>query len=439
MTLPLTEKICAVLPPGTYTDTSVKGLRFIIKEKQKYFLYRRAIAKKSYNVYLGLISLSQARTKASCFNGMSPTVFLDTVIKPKQAARRRLSPSKPLFKHVIKEFLEFKIKCRAWTSDRTIMNGYSRIKRHVLPHLGNKRLEAITYVDVAKIAEGDWGNAKTVGVVIGLVRECFNWAIAKGYVSDDKNPADMSGPLKYLLPTGRKTLSNHKHGSLPLSRIPEFFQTLRQLQTMCARCFEFSILTATRSNTVRHAKWEDVDLKEGVWSIPAQDLKIKENGRLLVPLCPKVIEYLKSLGPKESGYLFPSPVGGLFSDNAFFILIRRLNCVVKYPFFDEEQSSKEGHPVRATQHGIARAGFKTWAKNDLLGNDVKYDDKVSELCLHHKVKDIYNGAYERNSFWARRRQMMTEWADFIMKEVQPTPLKPGEQYGRLFKNSTEPT
>lgn len=430
----LTEKKCSVLPPGTYADNSVKGLRFIVRDKQKYFQYRRTVGKKSYSVYIGLIPLAQARAKASLCNGLSASDFLEKIVKPKQVGKKIPDSSEPLFKDVVNEFLEFKIKTKEWTSERTIKNGYSRINKHVLPHLGHKRLEDITFADVAKIGEGNWGNAKTVGIVIGIVKECFNWSIAKGYFSGDRNPADMAGPLKYLLPSGRNPLANHNHGSLPLSRIPEFFQTLHQIHTNSARCFEFSILTATRSHTVRHAKWQDIDLKEGIWTIPAQDLKIKENGRLLVPLCPKVIEYLKSLGPKDSGYIFPSPSGGTFTDNAFYILIKRLNCVVERPFLDEEQTSKEGHAVRATQHGIARAGFKTWAKNDLLGNDTKYDDKVSELCLHHKVKDIYNGAYERNSFWARRTQMMTEWADFVMKETHPAPLKFGERYGRIFKN-----
>lgn len=438
MKFALTEKKCSILPPGTYADNSVKGLRFVVRENQKYFQYRRSVGKKSYSVYIGLIPLAQARAKASLCNGLSPGDFLEKIIKPKQVVKRIPISSEPLFKDVVKEFLEFKIKAKEWTSERTIKNGYSRINKHVLPHIGHKPLADITFADVAKIGEGNWGNAKTVGIVIGLVRECFNWAIAKGYVSGHINPADMSGPIKYLLPTGRNTLSNHNHGSLPLSRIPEFFQTLRQLPTTAARCFEFSILTVTRSNTVRHAKWEDIDLNEGVWTIPAQDLKVKENGRLLVPLCPKVVEYLKSLGPKDSGFIFPSPIAGTFSDNAFYVLVRRLNSVVVRPFIDEEQSSREGHPVRATQHGIARAGFKTWAKNDLLGNDVKYDDKVSELCLHHKIKDVYNGAYERNSFWARRSQMMAEWADFVMRDVPPAPLKFGEKYGRLFKNQNEP-
>lgn len=58
MTLVLTGKKCAVLPQGTYTDSSVKGLRYVVKAKQKYFIYRRTIENKPYSVYIGLIPLA---------------------------------------------------------------------------------------------------------------------------------------------------------------------------------------------------------------------------------------------------------------------------------------------------------------------------------------------------------------------------------------------
>lgn len=435
MTLVLTGKKCAVLPQGTYTDSSVKGLRYVVKAKQKYFIYRRTIENKPYSVYIGLIPLAQARAKASLCNGLSPSDFLETIIKPKQVGKRIPDSSEPLFKNVIKEFLEFKIKCKEWTSERTINNGYSRINNHVLPYLGEKRLEDITFSDVAKIGEGNWGNARTVAIVVGLVRECFNWAIARGIIPEGiRNPADRNGPLRYLMSSPKGGADKSNHGTIPISRIPESFQTLRKLNGSSARCFEFSILTATRSHTVRHARWENIDLDKGIWTIPSKDLKTKANGRLLIPLCPKVIDYLKTLSPKEKGYLFENSRGQTFSDNAFYTIVKRINRVAVRPFIDVEQSDREGKSVRATQHGIARAGFKTWAKNDLLGNDVKYDDKVSELCLHHKVKDIYNGAYERNSFWARRSQMMTEWADFVMQPANPTELKFEESFERILSS-----
>ena len=100
----LTEKKCSVLPPGTYADNSVKGLRFIVRDKQKYFQYRRTVGKKSYSVYIGLIPLAQARAKASLCNGLSASDFLEKIVKPKQVGKKIPDSSEPLFKDVVNEF-----------------------------------------------------------------------------------------------------------------------------------------------------------------------------------------------------------------------------------------------------------------------------------------------------------------------------------------------
>lgn len=73
--------------------------------------------------------------------------------------------------------------------------------------------------------------------------------------------------------------------------------------------------------------------------------------------------------------------------------------------------------MRPTQHGIARATFRTWSQDDALGNDLRFDARTAELCLHHKVPDAYNGAYERNSSMIRRREMMEAWAKFCFSKA----------------------
>lgn len=417
-----------------YTDQGTRGLRFIVHGGSRYFSYRRSIKNQKIDCYLGCISLAQARTEACKFGGMSQEEFLKktgTKLKDKKSVEARETVR---FSTVVRKFINFKIEKKEWTSQRTIENNISRINKRINPQIGNKTLDEITYADVAKIAEGNWGKGKTVARVINIVRECYNWAIANGWAEEGFNPADMTGPLKFLLPETRKEKGGkHNHGSIPLARIPEFFATLNQIESTSARCFEFSMLTVTRSHTVRHARWEDINLEEGLWTIPAKDLKVKANGRLLIPLCKKVVDFLKKLGPKEKGYLFTNSNDHPFSDNAFTALIKRLNNAIVRPFIDEVQTENSGKVVRATQHGVARAGFKTWARNDLLGNDSKYEDKVSELCLHHKIQDAYNGAYERNTFWVRRVEMMKDWADFVMKPTEPAELKYGHTYSRIFE------
>lgn len=38
-----------------------------------------------------------------------------------------------------------------------------------------------------------------------------------------------------------------------------------------------SLLTAQRSFTIRSATWNDIDLENGVWNIPASKMKMKKS------------------------------------------------------------------------------------------------------------------------------------------------------------------
>ena len=51
---------------------------------------------------------------------------------------------------------------------------------------------------------------------------------------------------------------------------------------MGALALEFLILTATRSGEVRGARWSEIDLTTGIWTIPAGRMKAGREHR--VPL-----------------------------------------------------------------------------------------------------------------------------------------------------------
>ena len=62
-----------------------------------------------------------------------------------------------------------------------------------------------------------------------------------------------------------------------------------------------------------------------------------------------------------------------------------------------------------TPHGF-RATFKSWARSERLGNWKRFDPVAVERCLHHFVKDAYNGAYDRESFPEQQKLILEEWA-----------------------------
>ena len=79
---------------------------------------------------------------------------------------------------------------------------------------------------------------------------------------------------------------------------------------------------------------------------------------------------------------------------------------------DPVQTEKMGKTVIATQHGTARACFKTWSKTG--ENRKLMDEDAVELCMAHGLKDDYDGAYNRAELESERRYVMQSWADFLL-------------------------
>ena len=63
------------------------------------------------------------------------------------------------------------------------------------------------------------------------------------------------------------------HAALPYRDIPKLMRTLAAEPGAAARCLEFVILTATRTNEARRAVWTEIDDAAGVWTVPAGRMK----------------------------------------------------------------------------------------------------------------------------------------------------------------------
>lgn len=90
-------------------------------------------------------------------------------------------------------------------------------------------------------------------------------------------------------------------------------------------------------------------------------------------------------------------------------------------WIDPVLTKKLGKPCRATQHGTARAGFKTWARTG--ENRKLLDDDAVELCMAHHLKDDYGGAYNRTTLENERRLVMEAWGQFCLPMAYETSIK----------------
>jgi integrase len=117
------------------------------------------------------------------------------------------------------------------------------------------------------------------------IEAVLNRARVLGHIDEDRaNPARWKGHLDHLLPNPLKTGKPRGHfAAMPYADVPAFTATLGvAVNGRGARALMFLILTAGRSEEVRGAVWDEVDLDAAVWTVPAERMK---GGRLhRVPL-----------------------------------------------------------------------------------------------------------------------------------------------------------
>lgn len=405
--------------PGRFFDSSCTGLYYrVMPNGARLWIYRRTVRGQRREISIGRrdVSLSSARAFASRLRSMNDDEFLAEIARmrsPEDRPREKVRT----FAQVADAYLEWCLEVHNFDDGSHAQFVARRRLSYANEAFGHVPITGLKCEHVAQLATSLWDRFETMNRTVRIVKSVFNWAKARGWAVGD-NPADTTGELRYLLPRNKPIKRNH--GAIPLRRIPEFCAALAGMDSHGARCFLFSILTATRSDTARHARWEDFDLENGVWNVPATDLKVQGNGNLVVPLAPRVVTMLKAWKAEPDAgeiTLFVAPRGRVLTNTVFSALLRRLNEFMGKPFYDEEQSKKLGQQVRPTQHGIARACFRTWATSDEYGNDQRFSAEVAELCLHHKIDRRFNGAYERGTYMLRRRELMTAWADFCLSLV----------------------
>ena len=68
---------------------------------------------------------------------------------------------------------------------------------------------------------------------------------------------------------------------------------LRQQEGVAARALEFAILTAARTGEVIGARWDEINLDERLWTVPAERMKAGREHR--VPLSDAALAILEQM------------------------------------------------------------------------------------------------------------------------------------------------
>ncbi|MGC1864066.1 MAG: integrase arm-type DNA-binding domain-containing protein [Methylocystis sp.] len=337
------------------------------------------------------VSLEQARTKAAEARFLARQ-GTDPIAQRRHIAAGRDSRSMTFAK--VAEGLISDLR-HGWKCPKSETQWRASLAAYVYPHIGDKDVAAISKSDIVRCLKPIWlSKSETAKRVRARIEQILSRATALDLRQGD-NPAAL-GLMQHLLPRSNRTRTVNHHAALPYADMPKFMRQLGGLDDIAARALEFTILTAARSAEVLGARWEEIDTKARLWSLPAS--RMKAGVEHAVTLSNAALALLMSL-PRDHEFVFAGVNGRRLQADSMRQILRRLE--------------REG----LTVHGF-RSSFRDWC-----AEETRHERDVCEKALAHAVDSKVEASYRRGKLLEKRAELMSDWANFCGDAGKVVPLR----------------
>jgi len=348
------------------------------------FNYTRPFTKKRANLSFGSypeLSLANARKKRT-----EARELLAQDIDPKehkdQQAREAELANNNTFENIAQQHHELK---KTTISSDHAKDIWRSIELHLLPSLGAipiHKLDAPKVIHVLKPIAVK--SLETVKRLCQRINEVMTYSANRGLIH--QNPLigiskAFETPVKKNMPT------------ITPDQLPELMKTLTTASIKLTTRFliEWQLHTMVRPGEAAGTRWEEIDFKTALWTIPAERMKKKKAHT--VPLTPQTLGLLEAIKPLSgrSEYVFTGDRNNHKPANS-----STANVALK----------------RMGYHGILVAhGLRALASTTL--NEQGFDPDVIESCLAHVDKNEVRAAYNRAEYIERRKKVMNWWSKHI--------------------------
>lgn len=360
---------------------------WVYADGRKYWRLRYWLAGKEKSMSLGVfprVTLAQAREESLKIRG-NLDGNLDPAAERKAKKLNDKLTAANSFQSVADEWFEKQVHTWVKTHANDVKR---RLQVNVYPKLGKRpinEIEAPELLATIQLIEnrGSYDLAHRVMQVCGQV---FRYGIATGKCK--RNPAsDLRGALT---PHVQKHQNAIRPEQLPeLLRAISSYETIGDKQTRLA--LQLLAHTFVRTSELINSEWEEFDLENALWIIPATRMKMKTEH--IVPLTEQVIKMLEEVKQLSghSRYLFVgrNPQKPISNNTLLFALYRL------------------GYKGKMTGHG-----FRAVASTVL--NETGFNPDVIERQLAHCERNEVRGAYNRAEYLKDRIKLMHWWSDYLV-------------------------
>jgi integrase len=199
----------------------------------------------------------------------------------------------------------------------------------------------------------------------------------------------------------------------PRSRMPdneqliEIWEACQRLTPKSRALARIIILTAQRRASVEGMRWDELNLDEGRWTIPAERMKGRREHQVAL------------------GLLAVAELSGL----------RRTG---RYVFSDGKAPPSRVNRILKSLHGWAGGGwswhdfrraFMTWAVQN------GHPREFAKIALSHLIKDRLDQAYDQHNYWREAAGVMLSWQNHVMEVLKQKSTSNLSNYRRMVKVS----
>jgi integrase len=276
-----------------------------------------------------------------------------------------------------------------------------RLRNHIYPDIGAKPVNAVTADDVLAImyAKRDEGRPKLGEACRRDVAMILRWGMVNRRAKHNV-ARELAGAL--TLPASKS------HRPLSRDEVPTFRDRVEAYDSATDADGEkknhrgrretklvmrLLLLTFVRKNELMRAPWSEVDLDAAEWRIPAYRMKGKREH--IVPLSRQAVAAFRELKALSSGSKFVVPN---YSDPFRPANGETINAA--FVAMGYEDGDFVPHGLRATASTFL--------------HELGYRPDIVEMQMAHKERNRIAGVYNKAEYLPERRQMMQDYADFIL-------------------------
>jgi hypothetical protein len=292
------------------------------------------------------------------------------------------------------------------------------IRRDLIPAWGGRPLAELSRLDIRNLIQAKAKTAPTQARnLLALVKRLFTWAVDQETYNLPHSPADGLKPANII---GDRTTTRDR--ILSDDEMFALWRVAGRLGYPYGSVYRLLMLSGLRLYEAAGPSWGEINLRQGVWTIPADRMKGRNIGNKrardhVVPLTKDILALLNDLPRFNTGeYAFSTTFGASSCWMASYTKKR----------VDAEMLQVLRALARQRGEVPDKVTLPHWTNHDIRRtvrsnlSRLKIAEEVREAVLAHARPGI-KGVYDKYDYLDEKREALELWAARLRTIVTPTP------------------